>query len=197
MERFLTTDAAREVALGALEDEDPIVRLHGAMAFGAERMEQVENFARADGLPVEVRLRALQHMVDFANPDRVMPLAAALFHHPDPQVLLALARVAWRIEHEAIPALLGRLLVDSAQHPELRAATIRALAECGTVEQVEPLLLIVEARALAVDVKKAARTAIARIQGRLTGARAGQLSVSPGGLQAGALAVARGADTEP
>jgi len=189
LQRFMTTPEARDVAEAALEDEDPMVRLHGAMALGEERLEQVENFAQAEALPLEVRLRALEHLVDFAPAEKVMPLASGLFHSADPDVLLALAQVSWRIDHPAVPPLLGRLLVDSANHWELRSATIQALAECGTVEQVEPLLSIADAKLGDAELKKAARTAIARIQSRIEGATAGQLSVAAEGWQAGTLAM--------
>ncbi len=134
--------------------------------------------------------------MDHGEPERVMPLASLLFHHADPTVLVALARVAWRIDHPAVPPLLASLLADDARDPELRAATITALAECGTVEQVEALLAIADAKLGDTAHRRAARTAIARIQSRIEGAHAGQLSVSPEGWQAGGLAVAEGYEGE-
>ncbi len=83
----------------------------------------------------------------------------------------------------AEPALLALLGQDRA---EVRQAAARALGAAGTVRAVEPLLPIARGAVFAPGLREAALEALRRIQGRLVGASAGQVSLSTTEQQAAA-----------
>lgn len=191
--RFTGTPFAASIARDALDDDDPIIRLRAAMALGDEKLESIIQCVQSIRLAMSVRLMAFEYLVDHAPPTVVMPLASSLLHEPGEDVATALCETLWRVDHDAVPPILARLLGDVKQRSmsePVAIAAAGALGRCGTVEEVPALTAVVEDRGSSSAVVKAARTAVARIQGRLGGAGAGQLAVAAAGLQTGAMALA-------
>jgi YD repeat-containing protein len=78
-----------------------------------------------------------------------------------------------------VPAAEGPLIAAlSCGQPELRAAAARALGHVGTVDALLPLRQMEAQHWRDGAFRNAARQAVADIQSRLTGAAAGQLSLS-------------------
>ncbi len=94
---------------------------------------------------------------------------------------------------EAEPALLELLERHAAGNREVRIDVAHALERLGTAASVPPLRAIEGGALIAGDLERAATAAIARIQSRLEGAGAGQISIAEPAAEAGALTVA---DTE-
>jgi HEAT repeat protein len=195
-----TTDAMRS----ALEDPDADVRLRAAAAIGAGARPVVLAVAHGEGAADETSVRAVNALsgsltVEEAsavlrNALRLRKLETAraglrvLGARGGAEALAMLTRVLavergeagdWAAEAlgatgdpAAEPALVREL---SAREPHRRVAVARALGHAGTVAAVPAL------RALEDQdprLKRAAREAIALIQGRRAGAEPGQLSLA-------------------
>jgi HEAT repeat protein len=112
----------------------------------------------------------------------------------DDQTAVSFAHTVDRIgSPEAEPGLLSLL---GRASDAVRTAAAGALARVGTVRAVEPLLALTSGLLTAPSLKRAAREAVERIQGRLGDAEAGRLSLVVPAEEAGSLSLA-GAEPEP
>jgi hypothetical protein len=84
------------------------------------------------------------------------------------------------------------LALQREQPADLRAAAAQALGRIGSVAAVLPLKEAAESSWLDLDLRRAARQAIAEIQSRLSGASPGQLSLASS--EAGQLSLAQDGD---
>jgi HEAT repeat protein len=208
-----TIDALRH----ALTDDQPEVQLHAALALGVEGEERLLEIARrervedgisaqaidalGEGLPADVGVSVLRQALRM----RRMETGAACIH--------ALGRLGGaEVEDLLIKVLsleIGPLAVAAAQAlgktpsaeveeallralardvPELTLPLIEALGHTGSARAVLPIRDAGAGLGSDVDVRRAARQAVAEIQSRLQGASPGQLSIAEG--EAGHLSLA-------
>lgn len=121
-----------------------------------------------------------------AHPSRVTTFATRGHAPTRAAVALALERIG---DPSAQPLLLS--MVDDADE-SVRLAAIQALGVVADVGAVEALLPLTRG-VFGGDLKQTAQEAVAKIQSRVAGAAAGQLSVSDASAEAGALsAIAEG-----
>jgi hypothetical protein len=184
------------------------LRFEAACYLQDEGLDQLCELALQDQVDAGLRVRAIEHLVRGRWYERSAPVLEALLAQPSlpPDVLVATIAALGRLGHAAaLPRMLEiardadprvtveiaralGLIGDPASEPGLiellatgdtrtRIAVARALRRIGTAAAVEPLLAI-SRRFASRALKQEARAAIATIQERLTGAEAGQLSVS-------------------
>ena len=174
-------DLVRAKALGALGKLD-----------GVNRPDELLDALLEGGN--EARLAAIETLgLRRCATSRVTPFATRAHPPTRAAVALALERIG---DPSAQPLLLS--MVDDGEEP-VRLAAIRALGAIADVSAVETLLHL-RGGVFGGDLKQTVREAIAKIQSRVAGAGAGQLSVSDAPTDAGALstiAAEEGALSEP
>ena len=208
--------ATRDALLAALRDASPAVRLHGAASLGPEGLETLLDLtssrspdgvaARAIGalgpaFPVERAAARLREARTAGQTETALACvdvlgasggAAAVEELVDTlaadgdTLAAAAARALGRLgDSAAEPGLLIALGRDSAA---VRVAAAGALGQVGSPQAVVSLRNAAASHLLDGELRRAARQAIAEIQGRVSGASPGQLSLS--GDQAGQLSLA-------
>jgi hypothetical protein len=209
--------ATRGALQAALRDAEPAIRLQAAKALGAEGepvLQALAADAQADDrvsaealellgarFTIERARVALARAVDAGHVRAAVASLRRVATAGAPElagVAHALERSSGAIAVAATEAL-ATIGVPAAQAPLLEAlkssedvvaaAAAHALARCGTVGAVPELK---DAEQRGGDVRRAARTAIAAIQSRLTGASPGQVSLTGGA--AGQLSVVDATD---
>ncbi len=136
--------------------------------------------------PGETRRQAIQELGRLKHAPAVGPLCV-LLDRSDPRAAAAAADALGSIgDPKAAPRLLDAVRQDAA---ELRIAAARALGVVGTVQTVEPLLELIDAK-IDGESRQALREAVNAIQARLAGAEAGQLSMAVTAAEAGRLSLA-------
>jgi HEAT repeat protein len=216
--KFTATREALATSRAALADTSPWVRLAAARFLRAE-VETLEALVRDGQVPDEAAAEAVTLLAARLAPERAGPLLmdvltshtgnaqrqaiealGALRHRPalgplivvlqqgDPRTAasaaLALGALGDPDAETGLLAVLGRTDAD------LRLAAARALGHLGTVASVAPLLALQESRGLDTAARRAIGGAIARIQSRLVGAGAGQLTVASAESESGRLSLA-------
>ena len=205
-----------EALLRACSDTSPEVRLHAAKEMGTEGhgtlLEIAESLeddalsaeaisALGRGLPVE-RAKALLGRARKAGRSRsaracvaalgfcgaaAVDTLAEVLAQPDVELAIAAARALSETGSTAAePALV--LALQRREAAELREAAAKALGRVGSVAAVLPLKEAAERSLLDLELRQAARQAIAEIQSRAEGASPGQLSLT--GSEAGQLSLA-------
>jgi HEAT repeat protein len=197
-------DLLLSTARALLADPSGAVRTLAARQLGAEGLAVLRAEASNAQAHHELRSAALQALADLGAPDLEPMLGGLLAGSAPPELACtALALVAQQqlsglssvvaswTEHESEavraaaaaalakltgsePALL-RLLSDAS--PTVQQAAVEALADAGSVRAVEPLLPLAQALVPGA-LRSAARASIARIQARLGGVQAGQVSLA-------------------
>jgi hypothetical protein len=178
--------ATREALLAARADPSAEVRLRAASYLGEEGRETLLALVEGAGTDDSCAARAVAALGSGLAGERAeAALRRALGGAGRPQTAQACL--------EAL-ALLGRaeaegliLLALRSEDDAVARAAARAIGKVGTVVAVAALR---EAAERGGEMRRAARQAIAEIQGRLTGAEPGQLSLAGG--EAGALSLADG-----
>jgi HEAT repeat protein len=176
----------REALLAARADSSAEVRLRAASYLGEEGRETLLALVEGAGTDDSCAARAVAALGSGLAGERAeAALRRALGGAGRPQTAQACL--------EAL-ALLGRaeaegliLLALRSEDDAVARAAARAIGKVGTVVAVAALR---EAAERGGEMRRAARQAIAEIQGRLTGAEPGQLSLAGG--EAGALSLADG-----
>jgi HEAT repeat protein len=220
-ERSVIEAAARTL----LADEHPELRLRAAMTLGDEGFATIAGLVRRPPAPRRAgepeklwweititgggiqpdetllqdtvahdkrRARALAHLVDHHPRERVLPLVREALRAHGPLLVAALAAVTAigdATDEEAAVAALG------SGDEDVRRAAVDALAAVGTAAAVAPLREVIEQHAYELSLRSAVGAAIARIQERLTGAAAGQVSLAPGESAAGQVNLAGDRDS--
>ncbi len=134
----------------------------------------------------ETRRQAIQELGRLKHAPAVGPLCV-LLDRSDPRAAADAADALRTIgDPKAAPRLLDAVRQDAA---ELRIAAARALGLVGTVQTVEPLLELIDAK-IDGESRQALREAVSAIQARLAGAEAGQVSLAVTAAEAGRLSLA-------
>lgn len=198
VEQYRKSEATARALNACLTDPDP--ELRGVAALGTS-IGALEAFVLDVKAPTDVRWDALLRLearVGYERlsvylgkvldlPDDTLPLRAlfvlegrkdrthlekicSLAKRPDPVVAEAVARTLRTLECRSEVAMLDLL---AAKSDDARRIAIAALREWGTVEAVEPLLESADAGHLPAE----AREAVRAIQGRLSNAESGGVSV--------------------
>jgi HEAT repeat protein len=201
-----------------LQFSDPAVRLAAAMHLGDEGLATVEAVVNDRRVDAGLMSDALKHLIANAPAARVGGILesglespheevqrtaldgiAKLKHRPSLERLVAIgdgtnarmtvtiAAVVAQLDDPRCEAALVRWLAHEAE--AVRIAAARALGEVGTVAAVEPLLPHTKGLLTDADLKRAAREAIDKIQGRLGDVEAGRLSLSEVQQRDGALSL--------
>ena len=207
-----TIDALRH----ALADDRPEVQLHAAIALGVDgeprlleiaRREQVDDgisaqaiHALGEGLPADVGLPVLRQALRLRRLETGAACIDALGRRGGEEVEELLTKVlsleigplavaaARALGNTASPEVEEALLRALARNvPDLTLPVIEALGHTGTARAVLPIRDVGSRFATDVDVRRAARQAVAEIQSRLQGASPGQLSIAEG--EAGQLSL--------
>jgi hypothetical protein len=201
----------------AARDTEPAIRLQAARALGAEGEPTLRALVAATNVDDEVAAEAVAALGPRLTPEDARPVLVRAAAVGKERLALAALRVVAQggpAETPGIAAVLagarGALAVAAAdalvatggpaaeaplvealgaREDAVAAAAARALEHCGTVASV-PDLQRAEERGGAV--RRVARTAVAAIQSRLTGATPGQVSLAGG--EAGQISVADSAD---
>lgn len=221
VERFPGTEPTRRAAELAVVELSTPMRLVAATALGPAGLCFLRELVDDPHLRPEVRAEALERWIDGLDPAALSEgLEVCLTHAPAGlgDLSRAAARLAGR---GVTQATIGRLvqlallepaelaspivegltrsgaplaetallaLLDRAQAP-LRRRVIEALREVGTLQAVEPLRQLASARG--GEHRALARDAVKAIQGRLSVAGRGALSIAAGGrTDGGALSLA-------
>jgi HEAT repeat protein len=136
-----------------------------------------------------VRQRALAQVARLGGPKAAMRLARCLADaHAD--IAAEAARALAKLGNSSCEGPLIEAL--GSEDLNVRQAAAEALGYVGTVAAVAPLQEAMGGAGMAVvapDLRRAARHAIERIQGRLPGAKAGQLSLARSGGAAGEVSL--------
>jgi hypothetical protein len=195
-----------EVLRTALVDSSPMVRLRAAKELGAEGRDVLLALAESKGddalsaqaisiLGGELPFEHARDLLALALDRRRLQTACAclerLGHSRDAADIEVLAEVMAHEEGELAAAAalaLGATGSSAAEPPLIRAleqerkdlwvAAATALGRAGSAAAVLPLKEAAERSALNLDLRKAARQAIAEIQSRLASASPGQLSLA-------------------
>lgn len=216
--RAETIEACRR----ALRDEDPEVCLLGAAQLGDEGMETL--LSRLEGAPDGSAVAALEHAASTGSPDKVGPFLARALESTRTPVRQKAADILsflgyapaleniWDLALQARPddlppyisafARLGGSAVEQRvwdwlgfREDPVQIAAARALGEFGTVQSVEPLMTCIKnSNLLEGSVKDECRTAVTKIQMRVTGVDRGALSLPPGNAVDGALSLGGGGE---
>ncbi|HET6899911.1 MAG TPA: HEAT repeat domain-containing protein, partial [Vicinamibacteria bacterium] len=206
-QEYPDADLTRATVRAACDDPSDEVRLQAAVALGPEGRRIVLAIATREDAAEEHAARAVETLgVDLPADTCASLLARALRAG---QTSLALACVASLGRGGAPESVKILADVLASTHDNLGAAAARALAKTGRPEAEGPLLTALGDAAEAVrvaaagalgevgtaaavlplremaegeggEVRRAARTAVAQIQARVTGASPGQLSLSAG-----------------
>ncbi len=199
--------AARDAAQRALSDPSAGVRLQAALYLGDAGFEVLAGIVRDAASGLVARTRALRYLGSRYPDKAVVPLLEEAVSDSDPLIARVAVRQLGRVRHRAvIEMLVPRIaadgdralmvaiadalaslsapqaegkLVELLEHSEtdVRVAAARALATCGTVAAVEPLMKHTKGFFTDGDLKRAAADAIAAIQSQLRDVDAGRLSV--------------------
>jgi hypothetical protein len=161
-------------ALAALGRATPVERtasiLSGALRSGRRSLA----FAAVAALGNSAAAEAVPHLAPFLG-------------HADAELAVAAARALAEISAPAAePPLMAALRSENA---EIRLAAADGLGRSGSAAAVAPLHAVVDAHVLDLDLRSAARQAIASIQSRVPGASPGQMSLAEGG-EAGQVSLA-------
>jgi hypothetical protein len=206
-----------EALRAGTRDPDPAIRLQAAKALGAAGEPALQALAVDEGVDDVLAAEAiaalggrfalqdarllLARSVDAGRARRALAALSVVVQGGAPEVpgiakALSLARGPIALAaSEALAAIGGPSveppLVEAlvASEPVVAAAAAHALARCGGVGAVPALK---EAEGRGGDVERAARTALAVIQSRLTGASPGQVSLAGG--DAGQVSLADSTD---
>jgi HEAT repeat protein len=201
----------------ALEDSSPMVRLRAAKELGAEGRDVLLALAESKGddalsaqaisilggeLPFEQARALLALALDRRRIRTACACLERLGHSQDAAAVETLAKIMASEEGELAAAAalaLGTTGSSTAEPPLIRAleqerrdlwvAAATALGRVGSAAAVLPLKEAAERSALNLDLRKAARQAIAEIQSRLSSASPGQLSLAAS--EAGQLSLAQ------
>lgn len=214
----LTKETAR-VAQAALSEQDPRLRLVGAMLVGKEEgFAVLKELAESNSTPADLRARAVATLSARFPWERVAPtIAIALASRSESVLEAAILAVGQARDAElvgrvcALATSAGKKLplaivktLEALERPEAEptllkllthksdevgAGAAKALERVGTVRAVE-LLLLVEKSQVTLELKTAAREAVRAIQGRIGPAEAGRLSLGEQRDNQGALSIA-------
>lgn len=204
--RFPSAPETHRIALAALGDAEPMIRLRAALFLGEEARPELAALASSESLPAEVRAEAVRNagllereaaatIVRGALTDRrelvrnsaiitvgKLKLAncndrlAVLVRRSPPALQLTIVEAAAATEDESAETPLLAALEGEAQ--DVKLAAVRALARVGSIRSVEPLLAMRGSQLLAGELGPAAGAAVIAIQARLAGAGAGQLALT-------------------
>jgi len=208
---FASHEATRDALLAALEDDSTAVRLHAAIALGPRGQEVLTGLAfgsapddvaaqaiaaLGQACPVDrgiARLRQARDAGQEATATACIGVLGASGEAPAVEELIrtlasaqeALAAAAARALGKTGNAAAESPLIAALEHEsgDVRVASAEALALVGTPLSVIPLREAASAHLLDAALRRAARQAVAEIQGRVRGASPGQLSLA--GDQAG------------
>jgi HEAT repeat protein len=204
------TDPATLAALRrAIADERPEIRLHAAIALGAEGRDTLLGFATDEAVTDAVAARAVHALGDRMPAEVASALLAptlrsrrlltaeacvhALGLVGDATSAGLLAKVL-AVESGPLAMAAARALGTSGAAnaeeallralerglPELRLPAIEALGHVGSARAVLPIQEAATGAGADAEVRRAARQAVAEIQARLQGASPGQLSIAAG-----------------
>lgn len=217
---FASTGEAREASRAALADSSPWVRLSAARFLRDGGLEVLEALARDRLIPDQAAVEAVALLAARLPVDRAGPLLVdvlksragdarrqavdelgRLRYEPALGPLIVVMERADPRTAAAAAAALGSLgdaraetsllkSVESDDH-EVRLAAARALGWLGSVRSVPPLLALLDSRRLDSVTRQCFRDAVAKIQSRLVGAEAGQLSVAASTAESGRLSLAQ------
>jgi HEAT repeat protein len=208
-----------ELAEQAVGDEDARVRAVAASRLLERGFEPLVELLREADAPATAKLEALRHLARTFERTRTAPLVRGALNDPDRRVRLMAARLLGEIrEPSGIPRLINLLEADdpklvaaaaeglsqyrdSTLEPHLlrllghgdrgvQQAALDGLGRMGTQRSVPRLLSIAAEGPGRAGLRRAARAAIDRIQARLAGAEAGQLSLIDVEADEGALSMA-------
>ena len=176
---------------GALKDADVSVRIEAARHLGFEGLELLAKMLKEEtGLDEYDTLRAVRFIGEHRFTGGVPVLKEVFARANNETVLLEILKAFTAIGDTGLCAF----LLDHLEHRngDIRDGVISALATCGTVDAVEPLMKMVKSSINPLfrsDVQKT----ITSIQSRLGGADNGWLSVTETGETEGALSMSGGA----
>jgi hypothetical protein len=205
---FSTHPATHEALLAALDDEEQEVRLQAAIALGPPGREVLSDIAGRDEVPDALAARAIGalgadfgperaverlqsairagheavaraciEIIDSAGTPAGFEALAGVLGTASPGLAVAAAQVLGAAANAAAePALIEAL---GHQAAEVRVAAADALGRGGSPLSVVPLRDATGAHPFDLELRRAARQAIAGIQERVTGASPGQLSLAP------------------
>lgn len=218
-EDFAETPNAKEASRLALSDSGPWVRLAAARFLRDEGLPVLEALARTRGVPDQAAAEAIGLLAVRAPRERSGPLLIEILkshtgdarrqaiedlgrmrHAPAVGPLIVLLDRAEPRTAAAAAQSLGQLGAGKAEASllraaasevhELRLAAATALGRVGSIRAIEPLTESLAKRRLDAESRQAFTQAIARIQSRLAGAGAGQLSLATGLPETGRLSLA-------
>jgi hypothetical protein len=201
----------------ALESKHGELRFEAAVLVRDRGKDVLRQLALADDVELSLRVGAVEQLIRASWASTTVPLLVQLLdcdatelrriavtglgryrHQPAVARLMELADGDTGTVREVAVAL-GRigdqqaepLLIDLLDHhdPEVVIVAAAALARAGTTAAVMPLLEHT-GRSAPKSLAKVAKTAIARIQSRVTGAEQGQLSIAPDSQLEGGLSQA-------
>lgn len=219
LEHFGSAQETKAFAKGALESNDPEVRLRAAMLLGTDGFRAVCSAIQNSEATMLTRLEALRFLIRGFDRRKVIPvlekLVAASTNEMRAQTIrsltdlnhrptldLALKRLA-----DASPAVLTASIAAVARfgsasdepriarllshvNKAVRLEAVKALSRVGTIASVEALTDARVKAAANEELKRAIDAAISRIQGRVGDADAGRLSIVHDTETAGGLAIA-------
>jgi hypothetical protein len=165
------------------EAESRIEALRALDASGALGPELLERVLRTE--PTELVCETLS-IIARRCLSGLSAQVVACTHSSDEKVREAAATALGRVAAPGVEQALLRLLSDPSA--EVQRASAESLAAVGSVRAVEPLLPLAEGVGRA-QLRRAARAAIGRIQGRLGNVEAGRVSLTEGHELSGAVDV--------
>ena len=205
---FANHPATREALTPALGDGDHGVRLHAALALGPDGRQVLADIAGRDDAPDTIVARAIEALGADFGPERAVEklgpairdgrvavaraciaiiggagtpagieALAGLLRAGPPDLGAAAAAALGAAPNAAAEAALIEALGSEAA--EVRVAAATALGRGCSPLAVVPLRNVVGRHPLDLELRRAAREAIAKIQERVTGASPGQLSLAP------------------
>jgi hypothetical protein len=170
----------------AIASEDLELRIRGGARLGDRGVPALESALKEPNVPPRLALIALETLGRRGMP--VVDLMERLVAAVGGSAVAALGRLAT----PQAEASLIRILRGSSD-PEIQRASIEALAPFAQLSSVEALLPLSHGVLGDRRVKRAARAAIAQIQGRHGHGSAGELAIAGADLEEGALSQAPGA----
>lgn len=175
----MTGSSALPMLEALLHDADDVLAGRAALALAQRGHREAE----------DAILQRFRRAVPRGRTELAVALAAIAGPASEPVLLEAL--------EDPLPAgdaraAVAQALGEASPADEARAAIAQALGACGSILSVAPLARLRDDPKQPRRIRSAAAAAVGRIQQRLTGAEAGQLSISDADGEAGRLAVAGG-----
>ena len=214
-ERYSNRKETHDTSSALLIDPNHSIRLAAAMFMGPSGLSVVQKIAHSRRALVDVRIKALQHLVREAKQEDMIEITMNLLADRSTRVRRKAIQYLGRLRHRPtlkyiIPLLKSEGIatslviikaIERIDDPDtedaliellddspdrVRAAAIETLSRIGTVKAVEPLYELSKQRGF----KRPARVAIDSIQSRLGDVEAGRLSLAPNVDTDGALSLA-------